>query len=102
MPEDNYPTEEELKMVEEWPIKKRQDCTDLLGYIKTIWWAADWGWHDPGSEGWKHEEKDWYHISTAGWSGNEDIIASMKKNYMFWMFTWQESRRGGHYKFKVE
>jgi hypothetical protein len=33
-------------------------------------------------------------------SGNEDLIAAMQENEMWWTLHWQEIRRGGHYKFK--
>ena len=38
-------------------------------------------------------------VSTGGWSGNEDIIAAMQKNYIFWGRIFFCMRRGGHYTF---
>ena len=82
-----YPTEETLKQIEE------MDCKDFhafMDFIHNEWEFADWGWKRDG---------DVYYISTGGWSGNEDLIQSMRKNFMFWMLFWQQSRRGGHYIF---
>lgn len=37
-------------------------------------------------------------LTTGGWSGNEEII-DILCNKMFWFLWWQESKRGGYYKF---
>src|SRR4051812_17917003 len=100
---DRYPTDEELKRVEEWPY------TDLLGlmeFVKSIWWMPDWGWKQEDKQ---PEEGDLLHqepypefrLSTGGWSGNESLIDAMQSNEMFWMICWVQSRRGGHYVFEV-
>lgn len=37
-------------------------------------------------------------LTTGGWSENEEII-DILCNKMFWFLWWQESKRGGYYKF---
>lgn len=37
-------------------------------------------------------------LTTGGWSENEEII-NILANTMFWFLWWQESKRGGYYKF---
>ena len=98
--QDNYPTEEELTRIRKWPT---DDPRGWMAFIKTCWYAADWGWSehhvwpDPGPGSVTE-----YHISTAGWSGNEEIIRAMRENpNLLWSQTWESVRRGGHYVFTV-
>ena len=94
MSEQDYPTEEELKTISDWPIPtKESNYQDLMTFIEGIWWMPDWGW--------TKKRGGLYYVSTGGWSGNEDIIQAMQKNFIFWGATWVQSRRGGHYIFKV-
>ena len=86
---DGYPEEEDIQKIESWDYR---DLPGLFAFIKTVWWMADWGWHEKGRE---------RHISTGGWSGNEEIIGAMRKNHMVWTLTWVQSRRGGHYIFEL-
>jgi hypothetical protein len=37
-------------------------------------------------------------LITGGWSENEEIINQLSTT-MFWILWWQESKRGGYYKF---
>lgn len=37
-------------------------------------------------------------LTTGGWSENEEIIDVLSTT-MFWLLWWQESKRGGYYKF---
>ena len=37
-------------------------------------------------------------LTTGGWSENEEIIDAIADT-MFWLLWWQESKRGGYYKF---
>lgn len=37
-------------------------------------------------------------LTTGGWFENEQIIDELS-NTMFWFLWWQESKRGGYYKF---
>lgn len=95
---DGYPTRDCLRAIEIWDW---EDASGWFEFIKSVWHLASWGWHEA-------EVKDdnssktlrQYNISTAGWSGNEDIIEAMMKNNMLWSFCWVQSRRGGHYIFE--
>ena len=82
-----YPTEEDIKKIQEWPA---EDFHGLMAFVKSLWAFDSWGWSQEG---------DLYRISTGGWSGNEDIIGALKENTIFWLFYWQQSARGGHYIF---
>jgi hypothetical protein len=83
-----YPTEEELKIISEWSYK---DIRGLLEYAKERWLFANDGY-------WRQEDNTYY-LSTAGWSGNEDIIQALGNNLIFWSLCWHSSKRGGHYEF---
>ena len=97
----DYPSEGELEEVQRWP------ATDLPGWLQFIkqignYWsdATPWGWdeEDGTADG---RSARVYHISTGGWSGNEEIIAAMRDNFPCWSLTWEAVRRGGHYTFAV-
>jgi hypothetical protein len=99
--EDGYPTIAAERIIELWPW---EDKKGWFAFIESIWHLRSWGWYE-GEE--VHDfYKDTlvyrYNISTAGWSGNEGLIAAMQKNDMLWHTTWVQSRRGGHYIFEVE
>lgn len=86
----DYPTDEELDKIEKWDAK---DSKGLLDFVHSIWQYADVG-------SWKEKGKT-YRITTAGWSGNEDIIRAMRVNNIFWIICWHLSARGGLYVFKL-
>jgi len=92
--EDDYPDERSLKQISEWDIFK-QGIDGLLDLIEenTNW--SDRQIYKTGKRVIRYE----YH--TGGWSGNEDVISSLKKT-TFWFIFWQKSTRGGHYYFKIE
>ena len=91
---NNYPTESELGRIRAW--SHEDGWAELMGFIRSIWWHADWGWSvDAGKLVTK------YQISTGGWSGNEEIIEAMQENKRFWATCWYSNRRGGHYEFRV-
>ena len=92
--QDGYPPADELERVRAWPIAKAptftQSCAELLTFVRSLWAYENWGWH----------EKDGvYHVSTGGWSGNEDLADALLNNQMFRAFCWRLSRAGGHYIF---
>lgn len=90
---NQYPTDFELKKIEKWPHDK---FIKLMDYIETLWAYNEWGFrrfHGAATQ--------YFALSTAGWSGNEEIIGALQSNGMFWSLCWESSRRGGHYLFKV-
>lgn len=96
---DGYPTENALKLITLWDFT---DCKGWFKYIESIWHLKSWGWSEQFEpHAYKENKKVYtYHISTAGWSGNEAIISAMMKNNSLWYSTWVQSRRGGHYIFE--
>lgn len=100
MDSDGYPTDEELKTISSWDIATTKDAVDLLKYVRTLWKYDDYITVEDGVDTLEYPCKKW-HISTAGWSGNESIIGALQENTMFWIFHWEQSRRGGHYIFEV-
>lgn len=106
MDDDGYPTDEELKAIEEWDFfdgpspSSYQSFLEFMDYIKDRWWMASWGWDEKLSPE-DGSRTGLFLISTGGWSGNESIIAAMQKNWMFWAVCWEQSRKGGHYIFQL-
>lgn len=94
--EDGYPTDEALEMIRTWNHDNK--FRDLMDFVKNIWWKPEWGWYETVDE----KGHSVYNISTGGWSGNESIIDALQDNYIFWGFCWEQSRRGGHYIFKIK
>ena len=92
--EDGYPTEEALIEIENWSYN---DPKGWFKFIENIWHLRSWGWSEVRKAYLDSPDKIEYHISTAGWSGNEDIIRAMQENNILWSDTWVQSRRGGHY-----
>ena len=98
---DGYPSEAALEIIEKWHW---DDIPEWFMFIEDIWYLRTWGWatelepHDYL----KDKQVRRYHISTAGWSGNESIIKAMQQNFMLWSLTWVQSRRGGHYIFELK
>lgn len=86
--EDGYPTEEALKRIAKWP---HTDWPGLLEFTQPLWNYPDRWW----------TEGDVLHLSTGGWSGNEDIIRALEANRFFWAICWISSRRGGWYEFDL-
>lgn len=84
----DYPTDEELKKIREWP---GNDFSGLMAFIQPLWAYGDYGY-------WS-QDRDYYYISTAGWSGNESIIEAMQENFILWSLYWCQSKTGGHYVF---
>ena len=88
----NYPSEEALEFIKNFDCLK-YGCLALAEFIEQVWWAPEWGYSMKGNK---------LHLSTGGWSGNEEIISAMKDNFSFWWTCWEQTRRGGHYIFEIK
>ncbi len=92
---NEYPTDDEVAAVRNWKFDEPGSFVKFLEYVKAIghYWPMDmFGWSQEGRT---------YHISTGGWSGNEEILGAMQDNFIFWSVCWRSSRRGGHFVFEV-
>lgn len=87
---DGYPFEDELAYIESFDVVKNH-WENLMEYVQDVWhWGSDYFYKDG----------EFWYAHTGGWSGNEEIIGSLMQNTMFWILCWQESKKGGHYKFR--
>ena len=89
-----YPSEEELLRIRTWPAAEGHE---LMDYVRERWGYADAGY-------WARSETPesvTYRLSTAGWSGNEDLVVALQENLLFWSMYWQSSRRNEHNEFII-
>jgi hypothetical protein len=106
--QDGYPTEGALNIIRNWWVgpdgefDNTKTFSELMDFIKSVWWAPDYGWHETKEphELWSEKIMNRWYISTGGWSGNEDIINAMQDTGFLWSLNWVQSRRGGHYIFE--
>lgn len=98
-----YPTERTLRAIRRWPINQPSDAGDLLAFVQRAWRYPDYFLRSARrTREWTGSTLRWtWSVSTCGWSGNEDLIAAMEQNRMFWALAWKSSRRGGHYTFRT-
>lgn len=95
MPDANgYPTEPELQAILEFTGTPLQ----FVDYIQSIWWH-DYYSTELAADSVLGQVRSWK-ISTAGWSGNEEIIGYVERTF-FHFFYWHQSTRGGHYEFRI-
>ncbi len=71
---------------------------DIWDLIRNSW-CNTYGWWEEKKE-FNGVKGDFVFLSTGGWSDNEEVISSMKENRVFWLSSWVQSRRGGHYVFE--
>ena len=76
---------------------KEFNSNDWNKCVKIIWayWNTDYGTCEICKE---PDGTETLELTTGGWSENEEIINEIA-NTMFWFLWWQESKRGGYYKF---
>ena len=94
-----YPTNATLKKIAKWKmVQDDPTITVSCPPAKSLVYFIEECWH------WEtyctfDEEKGTLELHTGGWSGNEDIVGALQKNFIFWSMYWQRSERGGHYYF---
>ncbi len=88
----SYPSEQDLAAVECWAAHA---IPELFEFIKTIWSYPDY------IETFEKDGFEYIILGTGGWSGNEDIIASLKSNFACWSWSWYCSYINGTHCFKV-
>lgn len=97
MDAEGYPEEHELTKIKEWDYK---DFPSLLDFIE-VRWAYRWYERRVVKDFNGNPILEW-DISTAGWSGNEDIIYALLENKFFKMMWYYSWRTGGHYVFRID
>lgn len=108
MDNQGYPTANELNDITAWThsFSGEDMASEAMQFFERI--ASEmWNYSEWGVE-WKDDEHDFTHepvrklyISTAGWSGNEEVIQAIQSNWQLMMY-WEQSRRGGHYIFEFK
>ncbi len=84
--------ENESSLTNPLRINKRESSPNkMIEKLKEIWNC---------SYGNFYYENGKLELSTGGWSENEDIINELGLS-LFWLMYWQESCRGGHYRFEI-
>lgn len=83
-----YPTEAVLGLIEGWPYADARGCLEIV--------RALWRYPERATRRGRR-----YRFSTGGWSGNEDLIAALRNNFVIWGQCWQSSHRGGLHLFEV-
>jgi hypothetical protein len=63
--------------------------------------AKEIGNYWPDDLYWDEDPPGTFHVSTGGWSGNEEIIGAMQDNFICWTQCWKNHSRGGHYIFEL-
>lgn len=99
MAENEYPTEQELETIRTWDYQDGWE--GLATFVVALWHFPDWAeYRVTQKDEFGHEYRE-LRLATAGWSGNEDIIAALMDNLMFRMLCWQSSHRGGLHIFHI-
>ena len=94
--EDGYPTEETERLVREF----EGDARELLASLREVWMHPTY-WDEEDGVDILDRPVHRYHVSTAGWSGNESLIDALRNHWIFWMRFWVEERVGGHFIFEI-
>jgi hypothetical protein len=98
MDPDHHPEGRHLETIRSWPDT---DYLGLMEYVESLWRIGEWGWKQQRNSFTGRVASRTYQVSTAGWRGNEDIIAALEANRPFWEQCLVSYRLGGHYEFKI-
>ena len=89
---NGYPLQASLNSLEYYYISKGT----LQGFLDLL--KGTWNYSDSG--GYKLQDNKLY-LHTGGWSGNEEVITYLKRNFIFWSMCWRSQHTGGHYEFDL-
>jgi hypothetical protein len=96
MDEEHYPTEETERRIREY----EGDARELLAAVREVWAYPDY-WQEEDATDILDKPTHRYNMSTAGWSGNETLMAALEDCWMFWIRFWVARSVGGHYIFEI-
>lgn len=99
MDSNGYPTAAELKKIKEW---NPRSFPRLIEFITARWAYPTYLEQEIIKEDFFGHTVLVWHLSTAGWSGNESMIYALEANRLFsslWYSSWE---RGGHYVFRID
>jgi hypothetical protein len=87
-------SDKQVKKLATWKLEDpmQETYAAWLNYAVELW-DCDYGCV-------KRDGDTWTFV-TGGWSENEYVIASMKKNWGLWACTWLSSHRGGKHCFDL-
>ena len=94
---DGYPSEKWIKFIKDF----ESDTMPIMEFVELLrhnWWSPDWGYRLQR----QYRGIRKLHLSTGGWSGNEETINAIISN--FWLrnlLGYSQWNIGGHYKFKI-
>lgn len=83
---EEYPSDEALLVLEDWGPDP-STYLELMELVTELW--------DETYGNLEETPAGRFVLITGGWSGNEDIIAALQENVVFWSLCWMESHRGG-------
>lgn len=97
---DGYPTQSLLVFIELYNPTEAKPISWFVQLIIAAWWPGD-GYGTRAKRPYRQRQR--LHLSTGGWSGNEEIISAIHANTMLCAahFTPLAWRRGGHYQYEI-
>lgn len=88
--ENGYPTHFTLNRISGWA---QDDYLALMAFIESIWCEAGKLAKTRGNN------ECIYDLDTGNWTGNKDIVAALRENWLFWSTCWLTSHRDGWHRF---
>jgi len=93
--DDDYPEEEALEEIKNWkppePWSGKNPWLPILDLVLENWSSI-------GKATWDGQELT---LVTGGWSGNEDVLVALSKNFGAWSMLWKASFVGGKHIFGI-
>jgi len=96
-----YPSDEQLETIKAWDVLKT-GIKPLVEYVRELWkYGDDYTYLRKGKDKLFKKPCMKFELHTFGWSGNEQIVYALEQNFMFWCNSWNQTNRGGHYRFEI-